>query len=71
MWIDANIFIAVVICYVLYVIMHWRSKRDVLELKDRVAKHHRVQQAIEALLIDPYDNGFKPIKHTVKTKLGN
>ena len=71
LWIDANIFIAVAICGALYFIMRWRAKRDVLELKDRVAKHRRVQQAIEALLIDFYDNGFKPIKHTVKTKLGN
>lgn len=52
MWIDANIFIAVVICYVLYVIMHWRFKRDVLELKNRVIELWRVQRAIEERLMD-------------------
>jgi hypothetical protein len=66
MWIDANIFIAVVICYVLYAIMYYRGERDVLELKDRVAKDHCVQQAIEALLIDSYDNDFKSVEHIVK-----
>jgi hypothetical protein len=51
--------------------MYYRGERDVLELKDRVVKHHRVQQEIEASLMGFYDNGLKPIKHTVKTKLGN
>jgi hypothetical protein len=46
--------------------MYYRGERDVLELKDRVAKDHRVQQAIEALLIDSYDNDFKSVEHIVK-----
>jgi hypothetical protein len=66
LWIDASILVAVSICYILYVIERWRAKRDVIELKDRVVKHHRVQQAIEALLMDSYDNDFKSVEHIVK-----
>ena len=52
LWIDVSILVAVSICYVLYVIERWRSKRDVIELKDRVRELYRVQRAIKETLMD-------------------
>jgi hypothetical protein len=52
LWIDVSILVAVSICYVLYVIERWRSKRDVIELKDRVRELYHVQRAIKETLMD-------------------
>lgn len=52
LWIDVSILVAVSICYVLYAIERWRSKRDVIELKDRVREFYRVQCAIKETLMD-------------------